>query len=190
MADDEQDQRTEPASTPAPTPSEDVTGLKSALAAERAARKDADKALRELQAWKQEQEDRGKSETDRLRAEAERARQAAQDADARVAAANERVIRAEVTLAAQRHRFADPDDAWALIDRSKLALDESGTVSGAEEAVKALADKKPHLVSRDEREATTYGVPSPGRQRTPGGDQAMREEHERLATLSGLYTPF
>lgn len=171
-------------------PAEDVSGLKSALTAERAARKEADKTLKELQAWKQEQEDRGKSETDRLKAEADRAKQAMSEAEAKVAAANEQVIRAEVKLLAQQAGFADPEDAWPLLDRAAIALDDNGVVTGADKAVKALAEKKPHLLSREHASTGAYGVPTPGRQGPPGSDRALREEHERMAAASGRYTPF
>ena len=48
-------------------------------------------------------------------------------------------------------RFRDPDDALALLDRSKIEIDPAeGTASGVKEAVEKLAKAKPYLLKDDE----------------------------------------
>lgn len=189
---------TPPASTPPPAggQGEDVTGLKSALATEREARKAAEKTAKELATWKQEQEDKGKSETERLTAESTRAKEAAtkaeQDAAAVLTRANERVLRAEVKLLAQAAGFVDPDDAWLLMDRSAVKLDEGGNVTGADAAIKALAEKKPHLLGQGGgTPPPSFGAPAANRQGSgPAGNEQVRKIHEQQAAKSGRYIPF
>lgn len=58
----------------------------------------------------------------------------------------------EVARHAGKLGFYDPDDAAKLVDLSKVEYDEeSGTVTGVEDAVKALATKKPHLLAEDKK---------------------------------------
>lgn len=58
----------------------------------------------------------------------------------------------EVARHAGKLGFYDPDDAAKLVDLSKVEYDEeSGTVTGVEDAVKALAAKKPHLLADDKK---------------------------------------
>jgi hypothetical protein len=175
----EQPKAPETPATPAGS-GEDTAGLKSALVKEREARKLAEKAAADLAAWKQEQEDKGKSETERLAAEAERATKERDAATAQIAAANERVIRAEVRAQALALGFADVDDAWALIDRAAVSLDDSGDVKGAKEAVKALATKKPHLIRADT--GGGYGAPAGSRANSapPDARQQTRANLQRL----------
>lgn len=171
----------QPATTPPAGSGEDVSGLKSALDKERDARKAAEKQAKELAAWKQQQEDKDKSESERLTTEAQRAAKERDDALAKIAAADERVIRSEVRSRAVALGFADPEDAWALIDKAGVTLDEAGEVQGAEKAVKALADKKPHLLKRD---ATPYGAPAGNRSTSapPDATQVVRGNLSKLMT--------
>lgn len=133
-------------------------------------------------------QDAQRTETERLAAERDRAKDEAAAKDAQIQAANERVIRAEVRLAAQSAGFIDPEDAWALIDRTKVALDDAGSVTGAAEAIKALAEKKPHLVGQG-GERPNYGAPTPGRTNGQAPNDAVRKQHEQLAAQSGRYIP-
>lgn len=55
--------------------------------------------------------------------------------------------RADVVLAAAREaKFIDPAQAYALIDSTKLELDEAGLPTNATDLVGALATASPHLV--------------------------------------------
>lgn len=53
---------------------------------------------------------------------------------------------AALTLAATLAGFADPTDALVLADRVVLTVDDDGVVTGAQEAIDALAKAKPHLL--------------------------------------------
>ena len=55
-------------------------------------------------------------------------------------------IRHAVETAAGSLSFQDPADALTLADLSTVQVADDGTVTGAAEAVKALADKRPYLL--------------------------------------------
>jgi hypothetical protein len=57
-------------------------------------------------------------------------------------------LRAEVLAEAGRLKFVDPQDAYNLIDRSKVTISDDGVVTGAKEALEALAQQKPYLISK------------------------------------------
>lgn len=107
---------------------------------------DENKTLRseldELNRWKLEQEQAQLSEI-------ERERQAREQAESELAAARERATRLErsqwVSNAAQAAGFSDPEDASLLLDLSDIEDADS-----AREAVKSLAERKPHLVGNSE----------------------------------------
>lgn len=105
---------------------------------------DEAKALREkVAAFEAEQEKARQaqlSEAERLREEKEAAEKAAADAVARA----EKLERdGWLRAAAARASFADPEDAVALV-----AADEATDQASAEEAVKKLAEAKPHLIGQ------------------------------------------
>lgn len=56
--------------------------------------------------------------------------------------------------------ITDLDAAVKLIDRANIKIDENGTVSGVEEAVKALADSKGYLVTGPARPVSSGTNPS------------------------------
>lgn len=60
--------------------------------------------------------------------------------------AHQMLQNAALTLAATQAGFADPTDALALAERAQLAIGDDGVVTGAQEAVEALAKAKPHLL--------------------------------------------
>jgi len=62
----------------------------------------------------------------------------------------QRIIRAEVKAAATG-KFADPDDALALLDLTALGVDDDGTVDPAdiEDALTDLLTRKPHLAKQE-----------------------------------------
>jgi hypothetical protein len=72
----------------------------------------------------------------------EEARAKARDGEQR---ANERLMRAEVKALATEMGLVDADAALALMDRSKVAVKDDGTVEGAKEALEALVAAKPWL---------------------------------------------
>ena len=79
------------------------------------------------------------SEMDKLNkrlAEAETARQQA------LQTANDRLIKAAFVAEAAKHNIEYPEDAFLLADKSNVAVDDSGNVSGVAETVKTLVDGK------------------------------------------------
>ena len=79
------------------------------------------------------------SEMDKLNrrlAEAETARQQA------LTTANDRLIKAAFVAEAAKHNIEYPEDAFLLADKTNVAVDESGNVSGVAETVKTLVDGK------------------------------------------------
>ena len=79
------------------------------------------------------------SEMDKLNrrlAEAETARQQA------LTTANDRLIKAAFVAEAAKHGVEYPEDAFLLADKTNVAVDESGNVSGVAETVKTLVDGK------------------------------------------------
>lgn len=72
--------------------------------------------------------------------------------------ARERTLRLENAILAEAARhvddrapFVDPRDALALVDKSKIEIQDDGTVKGVEEALNALAEAKPHLLVAEKR---------------------------------------
>lgn len=89
------------------------------------------------------------TDTERLQKERDEAQAAAEAATERETAALERandtLRRAAVVSAAAGADAIDPEDVYALLDRSKLTVADDGTVKGAKEAVEKLLKEKPHL---------------------------------------------
>lgn len=82
--------------------------------------------------------------------EAEKLKKQVADLSAKLTAAEqerqERTLRAAVEKAAAKLGIVDADAAYLLLDKSALAVDEAGKVSGAEQAISALVQARPWLV--------------------------------------------
>jgi len=136
------------------TPPADTAALKAELEKTRAALKaaNAESAARrkKLETYERS-ESRSKSGVDeafdeelaRLKGELAAARTEAEQAQATARAT---AIRHAVETAAAALHFQDPADALTLADLTAVQVDDKGAVSGAAEAVKALADKRPYLL--------------------------------------------
>lgn len=96
-----------------------------------------------------------KSELEKAKDAATAAEKKAADA---LAAANFRTIDAEIKLLAAAAGFVDTSDALALVDRAAVKVDDKGVVSGAKEAVEALAKAKPHLVGTQPQQPPQGGI--------------------------------
>ncbi len=113
--------------------------------------------------------EKNKSDLEKEKERADKAEQANQqlktDSDTRL-------VSSELKVLAVQAGFVDPADAVALVDRSEVVVDEKGMVTGAKEAIEALAKAKPHLVGQPNRQ-----VGSPG---SPGGDglENLSEEEQ------------
>lgn len=126
-------------------------GLKSALRKERQARRQLEKELKEFRKFKEEQEAKDKSDTDKAKDEATKAQQKAERLAARL---RENAVDNEIIKIGTKLKFRDIDDALKLINRDDIEVEQdeddpsdlqidSKTV---EEALKALAKAKPHLL--------------------------------------------
>ena len=127
---------------PAPTPGTDPAELAAELERTRAALKAANaesaarrKKLEAFEAFNEEL-DRVKAELAAAKADSEQIR-----ANAKATA-----IRYAIEAAAGELHFMDNADAITLADLSAVTVADNGTVTGAAEAVKALADKRPYLL--------------------------------------------
>lgn len=169
-------------------PDRDTEGLKSALRKERQQRRESEKELRELKKFKEEQESKDKTETDRAKEEATKATTKA----ARLAEQlRTRVVDNEIIRLGTKLNFQDVDDALRLIERDEIEIDQDEddpskvTVDpkSVEDALKALAKKKPHLLKQEgdgeDRSASKFGG---GRQSKEDlDDEALRARYPALA---------
>jgi hypothetical protein len=89
------------------------------------------------------------------KSELEKAQERADKAEALAKAAEERAqaiaLRSAIVAAASRLDFVDPEDAFALLDKSALKQNDEGKLEGVDEALKALAEAKPHLLKQDDQ---------------------------------------
>lgn len=84
------------------------------------------------------------SELEKTQAELERLKS---ERDTALSQANERLLQAEIMVQAREMGFVDADDAFRLLDREGVTI-EDGKVSGVEDALKSLAEAKPHLLGQ------------------------------------------
>lgn len=120
---------------------------KKALAAERAARREAEKQAKQL-ADRLTALEEAQNKTAEERAAMQKQREVEQAA---LAKANERILAAELRAAATG-KLADPSDALTFIDRTSFEVGDDGSVDadaiGA--AISDLMSKKPYLAARRE----------------------------------------
>lgn len=149
---------------------------------------------RELDAAKaklKEIDDAGKSEIERATAKAteeEQKRTAAEDR------ARDLAIRLSVERAARKLNFIDEDDAYRLIDRKAVEMDDDGEPKNVDALLTALAKAKPHLVKAEgesKQPAAQKGTPTTPKPATGG---ASRDEHlaktADVVRASGAYPRF
>lgn len=93
--------------------------------------------------------------------------------------AQERMIASELRVQAARLGFADPADAIAMLDRTKLVLDDDGNPTNAEDLLKALLKAKPYLAgqTQQQRPQTGGGATSPVRSQTQSGSGEVTAEY-------------
>lgn len=114
--------------------------------------------------------------------EAEQAKAAKAEADlaAQAELARDRLLRAEVRVAAAQLNVVDPTDAYRLLDVAAVTYDDAGEPTNVEALLKALVEAKPYLVKSDARE----GIP--GTRRGDGAGSETVKEHA-LTVLSSKY---
>lgn len=179
---------------PAEEEPEDTAGLKSALQKERAARREAEKTrkaeLAELDQLRREREERELAE----KTEIEQAQARAEKAEAKAQALAESYVRdkleSTIKELAQAAKFADPEDAVALVDRSNITYQQDAenpqdvTIDKAsvEKAVKDLATRKPHYLKAgtDDGEPTGSSFGGGNQKKKPLEEEALREKYPSL----------
>jgi len=72
---------------------------------------------------------------------------------------------------ASRLGFQDPEDAYALVDRSAIVIDDAGKATNLEELLKGILDAKPYLGRG--QQPTGGGTSNPGPRTAPAGKLDM-----------------
>ena len=126
------------AAPPATDPAALAAELEKTRAALKAANAESAARRKKLEAFEAFDEELG-----RLKGELAAARA---ETEAVKATARNTAIRHAVEIAAGSLNFQDPADALTLADLSTVQVADDGAVTGAAEAVKALADKRPYLL--------------------------------------------
>jgi hypothetical protein len=81
--------------------------------------------------------------------------------------ANKTLIRAEIVSRSHKFNIVDPAAAYKLIDTDDIEIDESGKISGVDEALEQLVKDKSYLVRED-------------RKHTSGDDQNAGQNKKKL----------
>lgn len=134
-----------------------TAGLKSALKKERTERKRLEKEAKKLRAAQQKIADKDKSETDQSKDEAREATEKAARLAAKLQtnAVDTAILRAASSFTVDGKKFTDIDDAISLVKRSEIEVEQDEDDPSDIEvdsdsvvtALKALAKRKPHLLS-------------------------------------------
>lgn len=152
-----------------------TASLKNALVSERGISKTGKDALKKLQVFEKAEDDRKKAALSEVEKAALAKKQAEDEAkNLKTQLQDERIKNAVLTEAAKQ-AFADPLDAYTLVDRESLEIDDDGKVDGksVEAAVKALAKAKPYLLGEaEETRSVDIGAGSRGR----GNPSANQDE--------------
>lgn len=163
------------------TPESELESLRVALRKANAEAAERRKRIEQLEAAE-------KRKADAQLTEIEQAVKRAEDAEAKLqatqAAMRDRAVRHAVEIEASKAGFADPSDAIALADLGAIVYDDdTGNVTGADAAVKALAKVKPHLLKQQ--------TPPPNTNGRDGGKSQGVTLDELIARkrASGMYTP-
>jgi hypothetical protein len=175
----------EPTPTPAPEPTPGKTFTQAELdrvIADRLARQKAQFAdYDELKA----KADKLKEIEDANKTELERAQQRAQELETQATEAAERAkrtaMRAAIVAEASKQGAVDPEDVFALLDKTKVTIGDDDQVTGAAEAVKDLLESKKHLVG------PRSPGPGDGGPRTPApaeGDLATTTDPNQVRELA------
>lgn len=153
----------------------DPQKLLSAYEAEKQKRKDNDQALRDLRA----ELDALKAKAEGKEAEHQKALEDQRIKDEAIAAANQRILKAEVRAAATG-KLADPADALAYLDMSSFEVNDDGEPdsSAIAKAITDLISNKPYLAAQGQR---FQGSADAGARNEQRPAQMSREDIQRLA---------
>jgi DNA repair exonuclease SbcCD ATPase subunit len=165
--------------------------LQAELERTRAALKTANKEAAERRKKLEEIESSEAKRKESELSEVQRAAKRAEEAEKSLQQTKERyrvnAIRNEIKLYAQNAGFVDTNDAIALVDMSGVDFDEtSDKVTGAKEAIDALAKAKPHLLKQPEKTLAPNINSSGGGPRPPITNEQLVERKR----LTGDYVAF
>lgn len=170
--------------------SDDTERLKSALRKERKARREAEKTARSLKKFKDEKDTSDQDELSKAKRLAEEAGGKATKLANRLRDAS---VDNAITKAAMKLNFVDLDDAIRLIDREEIDVDQDDDdpadiqvdATSVEDALKALAKKKPHLLKRADDGDDEGEPPAPSGSKFSGGKKKSKEDldEQRLREL-------
>lgn len=106
----------------------------------------------------------------------------------RMQTADNRLIAAEVKAIGTQLNLVDIDAAFALMDKSEVKVDETGTVTGVQEALNALIEAKPYLVKSPTPSGTGSAGNFPRNSNTDSADYATRLADARKSGNNTLAT--
>ncbi len=164
--------------------------LQAELERTRAALKTANKEAAERRKKLEEIESNEAKRKEAELTEVQKAAKRAEDAENSLKQVKDRyrtnAIRNEIKLYAQNAGFVDTNDAIALVDMSGVDFDEANDkVTGAKEAIDALAKAKPHLLKADKPQAPNINSNSGGAKPPITGEQIIEKKRS-----SGDYVAF
>lgn len=119
--------------------------------------------------------------------EVEKAKKEAEEAKALAATATVELRNAKIYnafLAETSFAWHDSGDSFALLGKEGVDIDDSGTVTGMKDAVKALAKNKPHLVKTTQ---TTEATGSEHNGRRKGETQSDADKSARARRFPAAY---
>jgi hypothetical protein len=148
------------------------------------------KELADARARLKEIEDKDKSEVERLAGSAKEASEKLTAAEAR---AQDLAIRLSVERAARKLNFIDEDDAYRLLDRKAVEMDEGGEPTNVEKLLADLAKAKPHLIqvegeAQKTGAAATQKVPHARPNGKPPTRDELVAEHQKQQAATGLFS--
>jgi hypothetical protein len=172
---------------------ENNDALKSALRKERTERKRLDREAREMKKRLEELDNKEKTETDKAKADASKAES---KADKLASALKNTAVDNVVIRVAGKLKFRDLDDALKLVDRESIEVDQDEdepadvTIDEAtvEEALKALAKKKPHLIvaeGQEERSGSKFAG-GRGKSKEEDDEAVLRKKYPALNRTPAL----
>ena len=95
--------------------------------------------------------------------------------------ANDRLIAAEVKTVSLELKIVDVDAALALMDKSKIKVNDKGEVTGVKEALEALTQAKPYLVGKQQQSGGAWGDKQGG----SAGDQTTARDEAKKRMFGG-----
>ena len=109
-----------------------------------------------------------------------------------LAAANERLIKAEVKAQALALGIIDPDAAYALMDKTSVKVDDAGNVAGVKESLEALAKAKAYLIGQKQALGSASNPGAGGGISAVEAARKLAQERNKRTALpqTGFYDPW